>query len=87
MKRVIYKYEFKSFGIHYRMIPEGGRVLCADSQQETPCVWVLCDPDKPKEEVKFFVVGTGAIIEKTNLDKYVGTVLTHGDNLVCHILH
>ena len=54
-------------------MPVGAEIVHVDAQCGAPCMWVLLSPEKPKEERRFVVYGTGHKINA--LGPYVGTVL------------
>lgn len=63
-------------------IPEGGKILCVQTQAEIPCIWVLVDPKNKKIKRKIFVYGTGHPVDNDNIN-YIGTFQT--GPLVFHV--
>lgn len=53
-------------------MPEGADILRIGRQGDQACMWVQCDPDKPREIRSFQTVGTG-YKEITEDMRYVGT--------------
>ena len=69
------------------MMPVGAKLLTAQGQKDTICVWAEVDTDAPSERVPFDVFGTGRIIpEGMGIDReYVGTAQIHDGDLVFHV--
>lgn len=70
--KTIWKYELAG-DTQELDIPEGGEVLTIQIQNGAICIWVLVDPNRPKEKRSFEVVGTGEPI-LGNPGKYLGTI-------------
>jgi len=51
MKRVIYKYPLKVTDVQDIEIPHGSILLSVQTQNETPCLWVLIYDTKAEKEV------------------------------------
>lgn len=82
MKQV-WKYELEPTS--YIEMPAGARVLSVGAQRNNICLWVLVDPDKPKEIRIFESFGTGHNIDPGLHLEFIGTVLVHHDTLVFHV--
>lgn len=57
------------------------QILHFGAQDGLPTVWVMVDPDSPKQTVTFQMFGTGFNCPK---EGYIGTVLLLNDSLVLH---
>ncbi len=53
-------------------IPKGGKIVSMQVQVNTPCIWVLVDPDALNEIRTFTVFGTGHKIPD-DIFEFVGT--------------
>ena len=53
MKKVIWKFELDHKGNQEIELPIDYEILTIQVQNETPCLWVLVDPSKPKEKEIF----------------------------------
>lgn len=73
MKPVIYKYPL-SLGITIVGMPEGAQILTAQMQNGFLQLWAMVQPDKPLEQRRFEVFGTGEPIELPAESPYVATV-------------
>ena len=40
-------------------MPVGAQILALQVKDDTPCLWALVDPNRPKEKRTFLMVGTG----------------------------
>ena len=84
---VIYKYPIPPVTKFYINIPLDAKVLSvqAQIQSDRPQVWVLLNPDLPKQERHFICLATGQETENiNNFTKFIGTFqLTNG--LVFHL--
>ncbi len=78
----VYKYLLSLNGIV--QMPEGAQVLCVQAQREQPCIWALVNPDAPKVERHFRIVGTGYLFNEPSYT-YVGTFQLSGGSLVFHV--
>lgn len=84
--RTIYKYplELGASTITFE-VPQGGKVLCVQTQNNMPCVWI--DLPDTRAELKyrcFAVFGTGQPMPNINMT-YIGTVQTHDGRFVWHV--
>lgn len=68
-------------------IPLYGEILCAQFQDEIPCIWVLVDPEQLLVPRYFEIFGTGhPIKEESNMNrKYIGTIQSEKYPLVWHV--
>ncbi len=65
----------------------GGQMLTIQIQNNTPCIWVLVNPENVKEKVKVKIrtIGTGYPIKENFNGKYIGTFQLSGGALVFHV--
>lgn len=68
-------------------MPQGARVLCVQPQNNLPTLWALVDLAAPMVKRDFLIFGTGHPLDVALWSRpiYVGTVQTHGGNLVWHV--
>jgi hypothetical protein len=85
MPRVIYKYPFEVTDTFELELHEGHEILCIQTQGDQPCMWVLCNPEKPKMQYVFDCIGTGHPIADNAVRHYVGTFQMYEGKLVFHI--
>lgn len=87
MKKVIWKFELNEKGNQQIKLPLDYEILALQTQQGKPCLWVLVDPNKPKETEIFEIYGTGHPIHyDMGIDReYVGTWQEQGGLLVWHL--
>ena len=78
----IYKYELKIPGVNTVPLPIESEILSVQMQQEKLCMWVMLEPDAPKQIELFVVYGTGWDISDSP-GKHLGTVQDRG--LVWHV--
>jgi hypothetical protein len=71
MAKTIWKYPLVG-GTTELKIPHEGAVLAVQTQDETPWMWVLVDPDAPLGTRRFRVFGTGQPIDLADEDEYLG---------------
>ena len=87
MERTIWKYPLVITDYQLISIPTYGEILSVQVQNNIPCIWALVDPDGEIELRGFEIYGTGHTIQfDMGVDrKYIGTFITHDDNLVWHL--
>ena len=67
-------------------LPIGAKILSFQSQHNRPTIWVLVDPNAPKETRNFRIFGTGHPIDpQFSFDEYIGTCLMNETELVWHL--
>ncbi|KKN74279.1 hypothetical protein LCGC14_0392180 [marine sediment metagenome] len=73
--KVIYKYPLNLHDtVCVRTVPRGAKLLhVAADQGGTPTLWYEVDPNAPKEEVAFAIVGTGNQVPTLGI--YLGTAM------------
>lgn len=72
----IWKYVIEGVGAEFG-VPQNGKVLTIQMQRDVPTLWILVDPDAPKEKRRFVLVGTGLPIKDPEGMEYVGSVQEH----------
>lgn len=83
MAKKIFKYQLETTDFQQIQIPEGGEILCLQTQYNRPCIWVLVDPDSPTKQRTFEIFGTGHSLPEHVNRKYVGSYQVF-DSLVFH---
>lgn len=78
MDKVIYKYPVDLLeaaqGKFYLTPPKGYTVLSFQMQGQVPTVWMEVNPEAPLDKVRAKIRGSGHKFEKTQFDRYIGTV-------------
>lgn len=83
--QTIWKFDVPTQDIFWLELPIGARVLSAQMQKGKPCLWVLLDPEIPKEGRRFRLSGTGHPIEKAESLSFIDTFQLDGGSLVFHL--
>lgn len=81
----IFKYQLEKTDNQFIGMPQGAEILCIQVQNEKPCIWALCDPDKPISQRLFVTFGTNGYLPETIYRKYIGTYQLIGGKLVFHV--
>lgn len=86
-KKVIWKYELVATDYQELKMPKGACVLTVQTQNDTPCLWALVDPQAEKESRIFETFGTGhPVCCAADMQRnYIGTYQKHGGALVFHV--
>lgn len=80
----IHKYQLAITDKQLVDIPRGGKVLSAQIQRDTLCIWALVDDAAPVEPRTFYVHGTGhKLLDPTA--RFIGTVQMRGGALIFHV--
>ena len=82
--KTIWKYQLEITDEQSLMMPEGAKILTAQIQQETLCLWALVDPIIPKQLRKIEIIGTGNPIYDLER-KYISTVQMAAGKLIFHL--
>lgn len=87
MNKTIWKFPLHVVGINRLQIPDGYEVLTVQSQNNTPCLWILVNPESPKVDCMFETFGAGHSIhyDMGVERKYVGTYQLDGGEFVGHV--
>lgn len=80
--QVVWKYDLQP-GRNELSMPEGGKILTAAAQFDTPVIWAKVDPDRTRVRRTVLAVVTGERVDA--MGAYVGTALLVGGNFVLHI--
>jgi len=60
MKKSIYKFKLTVTDYQQILMPVGAKILSVQEQNNTPCVWAICDVKTDKtEQREFEIFGTG----------------------------
>lgn len=86
MKKQIWKFIINTNKIIVEM-PKDTEILTIQTQNETPCIWALVNPENEKELRHFEVYGTGHDIyyDMGINRKYINTFQLGGGSLVFHL--
>ena len=86
MKKQIWKFEINPNKVIVEM-PKGAEILTIQTQNGTPCIWALVNPESEKEKRHFEVYGTGHNIhyDMGIVRKYINTFQLEGGLLVFHL--
>lgn len=88
MSLSIWKFPLRLTDVQDVEVPAGAETLHVDEQHGNLCLWALVNPhpEVPKRKLTILIVGTGhPAPSPLSVDKYVGTVLTSGGDLVWHV--
>ena len=86
----IWKYPFQVKDSFTLVMPQSARILCVQTQYDTPCIWAMVDPDEAHEDRNFVIAPTGGIApelpeETTSTIEYIGTFQMLDGRLVWHL--
>lgn len=87
MNKTIYKYPLEVTDVQNISLPVGAEILTIQTQNETPCLWALVDPNGIEKESKTIeIFGTGHPIgyDMGVSRKYISTFQLRGGQLVFH---
>lgn len=85
--KTIWKYEIKVATNQIISLGQGAEILCVQTQNDIPYIWVLVVPDA-KFDIRLLIMhGTGHPIIQTEgmEEKYIGTFQLKGGLLVYHL--
>ena len=82
--RTVWKFPFQAADHQDIEMPQGAKILHIDVQGDTPCLWALVDPSRPREKRHFRLAGTGHPIEE-DTGIHVGSFMMMGGVLVFHL--
>ena len=80
----VWKFPFATKDVQELTMPRGARLLHVAVQQEQLCLWALVRPEAVTVRRRIRVVGTGQKISVNDSEKYVGTAMSFGGELVWH---
>lgn len=79
----IHKYTLALEDMQTLFLPEGAKLLTVNTQEGCPRLWALCDLEKPLEQRKIAIYGTGQDIgDKPG--NYIGTFQLREGLLIFH---
>ncbi len=86
MKKQIWKFAINTNSFTIKM-PKGSEILTMQTQNETPCIWALVNPENVKELRHFEIYATGQDIhyDMANEHKYINTFQSNSGSLVFHL--
>lgn len=84
MEKRIFKYTIEREAFPQIEMPQGAEILCVQTQNGTPCIWALVEPNAPVIKRSFEILATGQIVNETVSRKYIGTFQLDGGRLVFH---
>ena len=84
MSKTIWKFELEPIDFQTLEVPEGAQFLTIQTQNGTPCLWALVQPDAKKYLVGIGTYGTGHPIPDGERN-YIGTYQLMGGGLVFHV--
>ena len=83
--KAIYKYKLESEACSI-FLPKGAEILCAQAQNEIPCIWVLLNPNILFDELRrFCILVTGPGYDVQEKLRYINTLQLQGGKIVLHI--
>lgn len=87
MRKTVWKFELSVNGNQELELREGYEILALQTQNGVPCLWILINPEAPKEKETFEIYGTGHPINyDMGIDReYVGTWQEQGGSYVWHL--
>ena len=89
--RRIFKYPLKITDTQIIKVPAGASALSVINQKEIPVLYAIIPEDNDPEVTKNFeirIYGTGHTLPCDSRDfKFLGTVPTHGGDLVWHVFY
>ena len=72
----IFKYQVPLSDTFSINLPKGYKILALKHKDEEENLWILIDDDQPKEKVKFYMHGTGRVIENIDKKEYIDTFIS-----------
>ena len=83
--KTIWKVNFQIADVAYFKAPPDAEMLSVQMQRNEAMLWFLCSPHLGSVTHTIRVFGTGQPVPDNDCLKYIGTVQTHGGQLVWHI--
>lgn len=84
--KTIWKFELETTDRQKVEMPIGAKILTVQTQNETPCLWALVNPERKERKERYFeVFGTGHKIPLDLSREYIGTYQLKGGSLVFHV--
>jgi len=87
MPQTIWKYPLQLTDVQLIEMPVGADILSVANQHNELCLWARVNPlaDVAKRNRMIAIVGTGKPAPDPDSAEFIGTVLTHGGDLVWHV--
>lgn len=71
---VIYKYEFRVADENTVLLPSNARIIRVGNQRpDTITIWAIVDPKSPLRPQRFYVKGTGELLDNALPSEYLGS--------------
>lgn len=83
--KTVWKFPLRLVDEQEVSLPDGAKILCAQVQGATLCLWALVDPDKPAATRAIRIYGTGRPIPDSDSLVYVDTFQVERGALVFHV--
>ena len=64
---------------------KGAVILCVQTQQELPCLWVKVNTENELEPIKIRTFGTGHDMIFKGSNKYIGSYQLRGGSFIGHV--
>lgn len=82
----IWKFPLALTDVQTLKMPQGARILAVQTQDNTPCMWAVVDPEEDTEPRTFLTYGTGNPMPNHELsDTHRGTYQLNDGALVFHV--
>lgn len=83
----IWKYPLSVVNNQILSMPTGAKILCVQTQRETPVLYAEVDPQKPTTSRYIEIYGTGHRLKyyDTSPPVYIGTFQLRSGDLVFHV--
>ena len=85
MNKNIWKFQLETADYQTISMPKDAEILTVQTQDDTPCVWALVNPEAEKEDRNFELFGTGHKVPDMGVREYVATYQLHGGSLIFHV--
>ena len=84
--KTIFKYPLTGASYQDLYMPTNAQILKLDTQNGTPCIWALIDPNESIERIEIRIFYTGEpIYEADERLHYIGTYKQNEDSLIFHV--
>ena len=85
--KTIWKYKLEVTDSQTIEVPKGGKILCVQTQDGIPFLWIEVDSDLPSVPRYFEIFGTGHEIryDMAVQREYIGTFQMRSGTLVFHV--
>jgi len=84
--KTIYKYSLETIKNQFIDLPVDSKILCVQTQNDTPCIWALVDDAVAALETRIiYTYGTGHDIPDADNLVYIGTYQLLIGKLIFHL--